>query len=287
MTCGAKYQAGVLRGLAKISANEDLAPALTFGHMVHAGFEAWAKEAWRQDDPDCLHKAAISAVLAACPPNWRHRDQKRTLWNALRVVHEGIPQLEAPGAPKTLIGPNGLPCAELPLRFPCPGHNPGQTLVLGGEDIWLCGRLDRIVQWEGQLWAADFKTTDYTVTDYSLARYEPDVQFTLYPALARWASYRVEGVLAEIFTLPAFDEPLAPCYRHPETRQESEVAEFLDEVREAIEQAYFWAVRGKWPMRRTSCMAHGRPCEYQSDCCEPPDMRTWSGYGVRHFDPLA
>lgn len=73
----------------------------------------------------------------------------------------------------TVILANGKPAVELSFR------------LQAGEDLILCGHLDRVVEFLGSRYVMDRKTSTSTVGDYWFDQFEPDNQMTLYTAASQ------------------------------------------------------------------------------------------------------
>ena len=89
----------------------------------------------------------------------------------------------------TILLDSGKPAVELSFRFEIP-------IEVSGQRAMLCGHLDRLVEFNSQIWAMDHKTTKYSLSNDWFGLFNPDNQMTLY-TLASQVVYEqpVKGVI--------------------------------------------------------------------------------------------
>ena len=87
---------------------------------------------------------------------------------------------------------NGKPAVELSFRF-----DSGYT-TSNGENILLCGHLDRLAMLNNKAFVLDRKTTKSTINSSFFDKFSPDNQMTLY-AIAGKVVYniQIEGIIVD------------------------------------------------------------------------------------------
>ncbi len=135
----------------------------------------------------------------------------------------------------------------------------------------LCGHLDRVVDFNGQLLVLDHKTTTTTPSDYFFAQFEPSNQMTLYTLAGQVVlNTPVKGVMIRAAQL-LLTEPnrfvSSMTYRTPD-----QLTEWEDDLRAWLTLAEAYADAGHWPMNDTACDKFGG-CRFRSICSKSPQVR--------------
>lgn len=180
--------------------------------------------------------------------------------------------------------------------------DPMQTVLLSGgraaveysfsidldETYTYCGHIDRLVNYGGDIYVQDQKTTGSQITPRFFEGYSPDYQMTGYT----WAG-RI------IFNMPVKGVVIDAAYiavgftafgRQPVTRSDRQLEEFRTEVLHYIGEAKRCHESGYYPMDRTACGNYGG-CEFKQICSAVPGIREnllQGGFKKRdRWDPLA
>lgn len=160
---------------------------------------------------------------------------------------------------KTFILPSGKPAVELSFRLPLP-------IEVAGNPMLLCGHIDRAVEFNGSLWASDYKTTK-SLTRQFFDTFELSHQMTGYAVAGKAILEQpVKGVWIDGIALQVRGVKLA---RAPTTRSAGQVKEYfelLTDVAERAERAYD---TDHYPMNTASCYF----CEFKTICKQPPEFR--------------
>jgi PD-(D/E)XK nuclease superfamily len=167
---------------------------------------------------------------------------------------------------KTVILENGKPAVELSFRFEL---DFGPTT--GGSYYILCGHLDRVVEFAGETFVLDHKTTATTPSDYYFNQYSPNNQMTLYT----WAGKVVldtivSGVIIEAAQV-TIEKPMS-FHRRPTYRSDEFIDEWLDDLEYHLSSAESFATVGYWPMNDTACGLYGG-CRFREVCSRPAAIR--------------
>lgn len=178
---------------------------------------------------------------------------------------------------KTVILDNGKPAVELSFRFELdfgPGPFNGHFEGIDGsvyQPYLLCGHLDRVVEFNGQLLVMDRKTTTTTPSEYYFRQYEPNNQMTLYTLAGKMVLHSpIKGVVIDAAQV-LIDSPnkfvRGFTYRTP-----GQLEEWVQDLRIALNTAESYATAGYWPQNDTACNNFGG-CRFRDVCSKDPSVR--------------
>lgn len=159
--------------------------------------------------------------------------------------------------------PDGRPAVELSFRIPSGVQN------TYGEDIILCGHIDRMTQLgEGEyahVFFNDYKTTKKALNKSYFSQYTPDVQMDHYDLSVSimFPTLKPRGGMVEGAQLLVGGARFAskPLYRTEAMREE-----YMEDLIYWLEQAERYAQEGRWPKNRASCAL----CQFKGVCALPP-----------------
>ena len=168
---------------------------------------------------------------------------------------------------KTHILENGKPAVELSFRFEidiAPNASRDQPYLL-------CGHLDRVVDFGGDLFVLDHKTTALTPSDYYFAQWSPNNQMTLYSFAGKVVmDSPVKGVIVEAAHV-TIDKPMT-FLRRPTYRSDEIIDEWLEDLEYHLNAAEAFAEAGNWPRNDTACGNYGG-CRFREVCSRSPQVR--------------
>ena len=188
---------------------------------------------------------------------------------------------------ETYIKSDGKPAVELSFRFELdwgPKAGLGQRCIFG-EDLkegevlvtnneqpyLLCGHMDRVVNFNDQLFVMDHKTTTTTPSQYYFDQYEPHNQMTLYTIAGQVVlNAPIKGVIvraAQILLDKEHRFVSGFTLRTPD-----QLDEWMNDLRLHLERAEEYATRGYWPMNDTACDKFGG-CKFRGVCSKSPSVR--------------
>ena len=177
---------------------------------------------------------------------------------------------------ETYIKSDGKPAVELSFRFeldwgPEAGHALGDGPEAGTQPYLLSGHLDRVINFNDNLFVLDHKTTTTTLTDYYFAQYEPSNQMTLYSLAGHTVlDAPIKGVCisgAQIL----LDSPNRFVRRFT-YRTPDQLDEWLMDLRFHLANAEHYATVEYWPMNDTACDKFGG-CKFRGICSKSPQVR--------------
>ena len=194
---------------------------------------------------------------------WRSDHDKKNLHSLLQALTWYLEHYRDDPA-STYILANGKPAVELSFKLGTGIH------AADGEEIFLSGHIDRIVEFDGGLWITDLKTTTYTVNQWYFDKYSPDNQISLYDFAGQSVlGLPVRGVIIDAIQLLADGAQFCRGIAHRSTAQRTE---WFQDFRETIDIATQYAERERWPRNQTSCGHYGG-CQFRPVCSSPPNVR--------------
>jgi hypothetical protein len=166
---------------------------------------------------------------------------------------------------KTVILNNGKPAVELSFKFDL-DWGPREL----SQNYVLCGHLDRLVDYNEEMFVNDIKTTTSTPGPYYWNQFEPDNQMTLY-TLASKVIFEpaVRGVMITSAQILADDTRFT---RGMTYRTQDQLDEWVDELKWWFEQQNEYALINRWPMNDTACDKYGG-CMFRHVCSKSPGVR--------------
>lgn len=165
---------------------------------------------------------------------------------------------------ETLILENGKPAVELSFRFELDyGPTPDQPYVL-------CGHLDRVVEFSGEQFIMDYKTTTTTPSDYYWKQFSPHNQMSLYTLASRVVfNAPVKGVIINAIQVKVDS---VTCVRGTTYRTSDQQDEWLADLQFWLRLAEEYAKNDYWPMNDTACDKYGG-CRFREVCSKSPSVR--------------
>ncbi len=187
---------------------------------------------------------------------------------------------------KTLILANGAPAVELSFRF-----ESGLTAP-DGTPYMLSGHMDRMVEYAGDNFVMDRKTTGTSPGAYYFSNFNPDNQMTLYTIAGKVVyDIPVSGVIIDAAQIAVGFTSFA---RGMTMRTASQLDEWMDglqqhlAIAEGMALSPLSAVERGWPMNEKSCGAYGG-CVFRKVCSVDRAVRKnylMTNFEVRRWNPL-
>lgn len=266
-----------------------MALPLIFGIHYHSAMETYDKaKASGLDHKDATreairHALQIQEYSSEPTEDFRFlpRDTEDTYRNRetlVRAIVWYLDQFEDDAA-KTVILKNGKPAVELTFKMEIP-------VPAAHEPIFLCGHMDRVVEFGEQIYVMDHKTTKYQVNDRFFSSFSPNNQVSLYTLASTVVlGQSARGVIISACQLAV---SFARFARRPIHRTPGQTQEWLRESQEWIENSLRMAEKNYWPMNEESCDKYGG-CAFRKICSADPQMRPTllkSDFYKRVWDPM-
>jgi PD-(D/E)XK nuclease superfamily len=280
-TCPRKYQYKILLGWTR-----DTGIHLRWGQELHSALEDYDRSRThgvRHDD--AVHdvvRALLTRIEDWDPEPRTKSEELKTKPNLLRSVVWYLEHYN-PDPAETVVLANGKPAVELSFRFeldffPTAGANVIGRLELGkgieyGEPLHyysLCGHLDRVVSFNGDLFVMDRKTTTSTLGSYFFEKFDTDNQMSLYTLAGQvLLKSPIRGVIIDGIQVAVGFSRFVRSFTF---RTPDQLDDWLADTQRWLKSAEACAVEGFWPMNDTSCDKFGG-CEFRGICSKSPAVR--------------
>jgi hypothetical protein len=293
---------------------------LKFGQLYHSALEYYDKlRAGFIDDDGILsvrdppliaeHDDRIRMVInQTLNDTWERTDEYTGPWlsdhpsknreTLIRSIIWYLDQFKDDPA-STLILANGKPAVELSFRMELdwgpkaattkrkPFNDKTAEEMQWGQPYILCGHLDRVVEFGGQRYVMDRKTTGSSPTPYYFDNFAPDNQMSIYTLASRVQfNTPVAGVIIDAAQIAVGFTRFQRGFTY---RTEAQLEEWLTDFRFWTAQAEGFAERGYWPMNDRSCGMYGG-CAFRKVCSKSPEVREKfleSDFERRPWNPLS
>lgn len=138
------------------------------------------------------------------------------------------------------------------------------------DDLIYCGHIDRLVEYNGDVYVQDQKTTGSTITPRYFAQFDPNSQMSGY-TLAGQIIYSapVKGVIIDAAQIAV---GFTRFERGFTFRTEAKLEEWLESAKHHIHTAQDATRRGFFPMNPSSCDKYGG-CMFRDICSKSPEVR--------------
>lgn len=178
---------------------------------------------------------------------------------------------------RTVIRENGKAATEVSFRFELdfgpltqdPGWDQKSGII--GQPYVLCGHLDRVVNFNDNIFVMDRKTTSIEPSTYYFAQYSPNNQMTLYTLAGQVVlGALVKGVIIDAAQVK-LDKPNA--YGRGFTfRTPAQLEEWVQDLKIHLHMAEQYATINYWPQNDTACDKFGG-CRFRGVCSKDPGVR--------------
>lgn len=138
------------------------------------------------------------------------------------------------------------------------------------DDLIYCGHIDRLVEYNGDVYVQDQKTTGSTITPRYFAQFDPNSQMSGY-TLAGQIIYSapVKGVIIDAAQIAV---GFTRFERGFTFRTEAKLEEWLESAKHHIRIAQEATRQGFFPMNPSSCDKYGG-CMFRDICSKSPEVR--------------
>lgn len=248
-----------------------LSPHLFFGIEYHAALELYDK--LRACDES--HEAALDLVVNSVLEktfSWDSEHPKKNRDTLLRSVIWYLDNFESDPT-HTIILDSGKPAVELSFKMEIDLESPNGTPYI------LAGHLDRLVDFAGDRYVMDRKTTGSTLGAGFFSEFSPHNQMSLYTMAARVIfSVPVAGVIIDAAQIAV---GFSSFGRSITARSENQLEEWYGDTKQWIDQAGAAASRAMmpghtainfYPQNDTACHQYGG-CPFRRVCSADPAVR--------------
>lgn len=176
---------------------------------------------------------------------------------------------------KTYVKVDGTPAVEVSFNFEL------DLMATTEQPYLLCGHLDRVVEFNGDVYVMDRKTTTSTLGSHYFDQYAPHNQMSLYTFASQIVlDSPIKGVIIDAaqIMIDASRFVRGITYRSPD-----QIEEWIVDVYRWIDLAAYYAEEGYWPQNDTACDKFGG-CRFREICSKSPAVR--EQYLHSHFTQL-
>jgi len=260
-TCPKKYYYSIVLGYEP----RVMAPPLAFGIAFHTVMEVWEKLLSCKVDKHTAFTRVVrlAGLLGDTLPLGDTSRSKETL------VRSVIWYLDTFWEDKaiTITLPNGKPAVEMHFQLP--------FMEYLGNEVFICGHIDRLARWQGQVFVSDFKTSKYQLDNHFFSQFKPNTQLPLYLTACHLIAETIQdfpsahGVIVDGVQLGVnfsrFARQIIPFS--------------LEEINEYILDLQYWITRAMdackenyFPQNTESCQKYSG-CQYLEVCSKSPARR--------------
>ena len=207
------------------------------------------------------HREAMFDVVRALTQrlgDWNPDHPKKNRSTLIRTVIWHMEKFKNDQA-KTWMMSDGKPAVEITFNFPLDfGPTEDQPYIL-------CGKLDRIVTFNGDLFVMDYKTTTVSLNDAYWKQFRLDDQMSLYTLAGKIVFQApIKGVIVDAASILVggtnFERGI--IYRTQE-----QLDEWVENLKPYLER------QTEYTMNEASCITRYGPCEFLDICSRTPQVR--------------
>lgn len=279
--CPRKYYYTIILGIAP----REESVHLTFGRHYHTALEHYDHGRSAGLDHQASVRKALRCVLGitwnrALGRPWISTDANKNRRTLVRTVLWYLDNFEHDSL-HTIQLASGKPAVELSFRVPL-----GDASRITGEDLTVCGHMDRMVEFNEDHYVLDRKTTKHPLDASYFAQYSPDNQFSGYTYGGTVGySQPIKGLIvdgAQVLTQGS------RFLRGIVKRTPEQLEEWRQDLVLHIQHAGDFAEANYWPMNDKACSNYGG-CWLRGICAKSPQVREqWlrSDFVKKRWDPL-
>lgn len=235
---------------------------LRWGAEMHKAFQNY--EILKADGLD--HEETVFHVvreLLYATEDWHPDHKYKNKAFLVRTVIRKLDKFKDDPA-KTVKLSNGKPAVEVSFSFGLEsGPTPDQSYIL-------CGHLDRVVDFNDEIFFEDYKSTTTTPSKWYWDQFHPNNQMTLYTLACKIIFQTVvKGGIINSAQLLMDDTRFTRGFTY---RTEDELNEWLDDLGLWLSKAKEYAEKGYWPKNDTACDKYGG-CKFRDICSKSPSVR--------------
>lgn len=236
---------------------------LRFGIEYHRALENYDISRAKGVKHDDAVFDAVRALLISVG-DWDSDHKTKNRKSLLRTVIWYLDKFKDDAA-STVILANGKPAVEVSFRFALDWAPRGSN-----EPYLLCGHLDRVVEFNGEVFVMDRKTTTYNLGPWYFNQFDPNNQMTLYSLAGRVVlNSPVRGIIIDAAKI---GEEVTDYKRDFTFRSPEIIDEWLGELKYWFSLAEQFAQNNYWPKNDTACDKYGG-CPFRSVCSKNASVR--------------
>ena len=236
---------------------------LSFGIHFHTCLEVWHKllASGMSKDQALIHCTKLAGLLGEDIISNRTERTKETL---VRAVVWYLDQFKNDNA-VTTTRPDGTPAVEYSFTIP--------IMKINNIQMFLSGHIDRIVEFMGEIFVCDYKTTKSALNEQFFGNFKPSTQISNYLLAAKIMAGTIsaiprqpKGLIIDGIQLGVnfnrFNRSVIPF-------STLEINRHIEDLEGWLKLAALCAEAEHWPGNPASCSNYGG-CVFKSICSETP-----------------
>lgn len=243
-------------------ASKETAIELSFGIAYHSALETFDKAT---ASGMAYEDAVIEAVRTALIHTtfWTPKDNLRTRYTLCRAVVWYLEHFKDDNA-TTVILRNGQPAVELSFKFDTGvDSSTGETFILSGH-------MDRVVDYDNQIFVMDRKSTKSQITSQFFDRYTPDNQMSMYTLAGKVVlGLPISGVIIDAVHLAV---SFCTFGRGFANRTPQMIDDWFEDTIFYLNLADKCAQEKHYPQNDLACNLYGG-CQFKKICRKDPSVR--------------
>lgn len=260
-SCPRKYYYSIVLGYEP----RIMAPPLAFGIAFHTVMETWEKLLSCKIDKHTafIRVIRLAGLLGDRLPSGDTSRSKETLVRSIVCYLDNFWEDKA----TTVILPNGKPAAEMHFKLPFMNYL--------GQEVFICGHIDRLAQWQDKVYVSDFKTSKYQLDNRFFSQFKPNTQLPLYLTACHIIAEDIQdfpsahGVIIDGIQLGVNFTRYA---RHIVEFSLEEINEYIIDLQYWVKQAMDACAQNYFPQNTESCQKYSG-CHFLEICSKSPARR--------------
>lgn len=215
----------------------------------------WEYETEPTVEGDTGYPEGVNIIRGSGRP-WHSDHNAKTRENLIRTIIWYVDQFENEEIHVVQLA-DGKPAVEL-------------SFTLEIEDILLCGHIDRLVEYSGDVYVMDQKTTGTTINAGYFNKFSPNMQMSTY-TFAGQIIYNlpVKGVIIDAAQIAVGFTRFARGFTF---RTRSQLEEWYETAMYHVRRGQQAVRENHFPMNTSSCDLYGG-CEFRHICARSPEVR--------------
>lgn len=235
---------------------------LRWGQEMHECFKEYETFKARGEDHEyCVFHVVRNLLLRTegWDPDHKYKNKAFLVRTVIRYMDK---YKDDPA--KTLILSNGKPAVEVSFMFEL-DYGPTEK-----QKYVMCGHIDRVVDFQDEIFFKDYKSTTSTPGDYYWNQFHPNNQMSIYTIACKIIfQTKIKGGIIESAQIMMDDTRFT---RGMTYRTEEELEEWLEDLSSWLERMKHSAEYNDWPKNDTACGMYGG-CMFREICNKSPSVR--------------
>lgn len=207
--------------------------------------------------PGVVNFASATRIIPGTGSPWDSGHNLKTRETLIRTIIWYLDQFQDDSM-STVILADGKPAVELSFLIPI------------SDDLFLSGHMDRLVEYSGDIFVTDNKTTGSTISAKYFDGWNPDIQMSMYTFAGKMIyKMPISGVVIDAAQIAVGFTRFERGFTFRSTEQ---LDEWYDQVQYLIQETQAYTKEDYFPMRTSACGNYGG-CPFRDVCSRSPSVR--------------